>query len=138
MASFLIPSSASLTVPISATPVRASFKPMHLPTSPATRFAGDCQTRRRLTVVTRAGPSTTSYVIAFVFPLSLLLGTIFTSIKIADKLDREYLEELAINQAIREADEEDGDDDVDFPIKDEVQQPALQGTRTRNRPKREA
>lgn len=46
-------------------------------------------------VVTRAGPpSTGSYVFAFVFPMSLLIGTIFTSMRIAEKLDRQYLEEV--------------------------------------------
>lgn len=49
-----------------------------------------------------------------------------------------FIKQLAINQAIREADEEDDGDDVDIPLEDEAQQPALQGSRTRNRPKREA
>ncbi|KAG8643085.1 uncharacterized protein LOC110626638 isoform X2 [Manihot esculenta] len=138
MGNFLIPNSPALTLPISSTPIIASFKPMHLPTSPAISLVRDRRTMRGSTLVTRAGPSTTSYVFAFVFPLSLLIGTIFTSIRIADKLDRDYLEELAINQAIREADEEDDGDDVDIPLEDEAQQPALQGSRTRNRPKREA
>jgi hypothetical protein len=45
-------------------------------------------------VVTRAGLSANSYVLAFLLPLSLLAATIFTSIRIADKLDQDYLEEV--------------------------------------------
>ncbi|KDP40489.1 hypothetical protein JCGZ_24488 [Jatropha curcas] len=140
MAIFLAPNSATLTLPTASRSIRASFKPLLVPTSLAIRFAGDGQTKRGLSLVTRAGPSTTSYVFAFVFPMSLLIATVITSIKIADKLDRDYLEELAINQAIREADEEDDDDDdaIDIPTEEEVKQPALRDTRTRNRPKREA
>ena len=45
-------------------------------------------------MVTRAGPSTSSYVFAFVFPLSLLAVTIFTSLRVDDKLEREFREEV--------------------------------------------
>uniref|UniRef100_A0A2C9UY86 Uncharacterized protein n=1 Tax=Manihot esculenta TaxID=3983 RepID=A0A2C9UY86_MANES len=124
MGNFLIPNSPALTLPISSTPIIASFKPMHLPTSPAISLVRDRRTMRGSTLVTRAGPSTTSYVFAFVFPLSLLIGTIFTSIRIADKLDRDYLEELAINQAIREADEEDDGDDGTEMMSDGSSQPS--------------
>lgn len=84
--------------------------------------------------MTRAGPNTSSYLFAFAVPFSLLAVTIFTSIKIADKLDRDFLEEVAINQAIREAEEES--DDVEISVEEIVQEPVL--PRTRNRPKREA
>ncbi|KAG5227670.1 protein SIS [Salix suchowensis] len=143
--------------PLSTTPPRAFFKPLHLPTLPAIRISNDPWRRRRrgLIVVTRAGLSANSYVLAFLLPLSLLAATIFTSIKIADKLDQDYLEELEIIQAIKEADEEDDDsddgeeedDDVDHEEDDgntadisleEELQPVLQRARTRNRPKREA
>ncbi|KAH6813859.1 high chlorophyll fluorescence 153 [Perilla frutescens var. frutescens] len=50
--------------------------------------------RRGISVVTRAGPSTTTYIFAFVFPLTLLAVTFFTSIRIADKLDQKFLEEF--------------------------------------------
>lgn len=80
--------------------------------------------------MTRAGPSSTSYIFAFVFPLSLLAITIFTSIRIADKLDKKFYEEMAINEAIREDEEEDSNSGIS--VKEE---PAL--PRTRNRPKRE-
>ncbi|KAF9596885.1 hypothetical protein IFM89_013933 [Coptis chinensis] len=100
---------------------------------------------RGFVVVTRAGPpSNTSLIFAFVFPLTLLLATIFTSIRIADKLDEDYLEELAINQAIMEGEEEE-DGDSSTTLTDE--KPAVptwaQGKpknvpRIRNRPKREA
>ncbi|XP_065868522.1 uncharacterized protein [Euphorbia lathyris] len=142
MTSILFPSSSALTLPIQATPIIASFNPPQMPALPAIHFSGDSRTRRRLTVVTRAGPpSTSSYIFAFVFPMSLLIGTIFTSMRIAEKLDRDYLEELAINQTIMEAEEEDGDGDddkLDIFLEEKMQQPVLQATRTRNRPKREA
>lgn len=51
---------------------------------------------RGLTVVTRAGPSTTQYVFAFVLPLSLLALTVFASVKVSDKLDRDFLEEVCL------------------------------------------
>ncbi|KAG6791067.1 hypothetical protein POTOM_000177 [Populus tomentosa] len=91
MASIPIPFS-----PLSTTPQRAFFKPLHLPTSPAIRISDDPWRRKRrgLTVVTRAGLSANSYVLAFLLPLSLLAATIFTSIRIADKLDQDYLEEV--------------------------------------------
>lgn len=45
-------------------------------------------------MVTRAGPGTSSYVLAFVLPFSLVVITVLTSIRIADKLDRDFLEEV--------------------------------------------
>ncbi|XP_077218005.1 high chlorophyll fluorescence 153 [Tasmannia lanceolata] len=87
--------------------------------------------RKRGLVVTRAGPpTTTNLIFAFVFPLSLLAVTIFTSIRIADKLDQDFIEELALNEAIME--EEDSDLDVSISLEQETAPP-----RTRNRPKRE-
>ncbi|KAL2491701.1 Uncharacterized protein Adt_27329 [Abeliophyllum distichum] len=50
---------------------------------------------RRILVVTRAGPSSTIYIFAFVLPLSLLAVTVFTSMRIADKLDQKFLEEVS-------------------------------------------
>ncbi|KAB2064056.1 hypothetical protein ERO13_A10G239300v2 [Gossypium hirsutum] len=96
--------------------------------------------RRGLEVVTRAGANTSSYVFAAVFPLSLLAITIFTSIKIADKLDEDFLEDISINQAVKEAEDEgddgdDGGDDDAISLEEIVQEPVL--PRTRNRPKRE-
>ncbi|KAM4082279.1 hypothetical protein ACJW30_11G160100 [Castanea mollissima] len=162
MASFLISSSASLTL-AHTIPTRAFFRPPLVPNPPAIRFPGDL-TRRRprgLTVVTRAGPSTNSILFAIAIPLSLLTITFFASIKIADKLDRDYFEELAINQAIREAEEDEDEDEEEEDdgnkenedmnislekkpaLKEEDEdmnvslqkEPALQ--RTRNRPKRD-
>ncbi|XP_011091793.1 uncharacterized protein LOC105172147 [Sesamum indicum] len=86
--------------------------------------------RRGVSVVTRAGPSSTSYIFAFVFPLSLLAVTIFTSIRIADKLDDKFLEELAINQAILENEDKDEEEDP-------VPQKEAAPVRSRNRPKRQ-
>ncbi|KAI3968182.1 hypothetical protein MKX01_018485 [Papaver californicum] len=91
------------------------------------------QKKRGFAIVTRAAPTTANLVFAFVFPLTLLLVTIFTSIKIADKLDQDYVEELAINQAIMEGKDEKEDSLALL----EEEEPATV-TRTRNRPKREA
>ncbi|OVA19898.1 hypothetical protein BVC80_235g8 [Macleaya cordata] len=88
--------------------------------------------KRGLAVVTRAAPTTTNLIFAFVFPLSLILVTVFTSIRIADKLDQDYLEELAINQAIMEG----KDENEDSPTS--IEEKPAELPRTRNRPKREA
>ncbi|EYU42963.1 hypothetical protein MIMGU_mgv1a015945mg [Erythranthe guttata] len=85
---------------------------------------------RGVSVVTRAAPTATSYIFAFIFPLSLLAVTIFTSVRVVDKLDEKYLEELAVDQAILEAKENS----------DEVSEPSVKEAapaRSRNRPKRE-
>ncbi|KAL3732622.1 hypothetical protein ACJRO7_029291 [Eucalyptus globulus] len=115
-------------------PARAPLGPPHVRVSPPVVFPGAGGTPRRAgrgaRLVAPAGPSGSSYVFAFVFPLSLLVVTVFASIKIADKLDRDFLEELAINQAIKDADE---GDDAEVSLEDK---PVL--SRTRNRPKREA
>ncbi|KAL6989717.1 hypothetical protein U1Q18_015468 [Sarracenia purpurea var. burkii] len=130
MASFVICNSATPSIHLSPkSPLRLPVNSPFLPNSPSLRFS-----RRRtsgLSVVTRAGPGTSTYIFAFVLPLSLLAITVFTSIRIADKLDRDFLEEMAINQAIMEAEQEDGDVDMSSEEK-----PSL--PRTRNRPKREA
>ncbi|KAL3648210.1 hypothetical protein CASFOL_007634 [Castilleja foliolosa] len=86
--------------------------------------------QRGISVVTRAGPSATSYIFAFVLPLSLLGVTIFTSARIADKLDQKFFEELSVNQAILEA--EENSDEVAVSLEKEAAP-----TRSRNRPKRE-
>lgn len=101
MAGLLIfkPASFSRSLPTTtATATRASFKPPHKVFFPTVRFPCDpiCRkTRDRgLTVVTRAGPSTSSYVFAFFLPFSLIVITVLTSIRIADKLDQKFLEEV--------------------------------------------
>ncbi|KAJ9558286.1 hypothetical protein OSB04_012900 [Centaurea solstitialis] len=93
---------------------------------------GGCRRSRGSLVVTRGGPpGTSTYIFAFVFPLSLLAVTIFTAIRISDKLDKDFYQELAVNQSILEG--EDEDEDVATPTNEEPPRP-----RTRNRPKREA
>ncbi|PSS26489.1 Proteinase-activated receptor 1 like [Actinidia chinensis var. chinensis] len=110
-------------------PQRLLLNSVSLPNMTPVRF---CRRKTRgSSVVTRAGPGTNTYIFAFVLPLSLLAITVFTSIRIADKLDREFLEEVAVNQAIMEAEEEDGD--AGMPLEEKPSLP-----RTRNRPKREA
>ncbi|MCD7450150.1 hypothetical protein HAX54_003931 [Datura stramonium] len=87
---------------------------------------------RGLSMVTRAGGgiSSSSYIFALIFPLSLLAITIFTSARIADTLDQKFLEELAVNETIREGEEDDGS-----AVTLLEEKPAT--PRTRNRPKRE-
>ncbi|MCL7045827.1 hypothetical protein MKW94_009895 [Papaver nudicaule] len=89
------------------------------------------QKKRGFGIITRAAPTTANLIFAFVFPLTLLLVTIFTSIKIADKLDKDYVEELAINQAIME-----GKDEKEDSLTSVEEEPAT--VPRRNRPKREA
>uniref|UniRef100_A0A1D1XTT0 FACT complex subunit POB3 n=1 Tax=Anthurium amnicola TaxID=1678845 RepID=A0A1D1XTT0_9ARAE len=110
-------------------------------------------TRRWEGLVARAGPPSSSVLIlAFVFPLSLIIGTIFASIRIADQLDEKYLQELAMNKAIMEEKEaedesedelgEDEDDEAAASKDEQLVSTAIQVTsaapRSRNRPKREA
>jgi hypothetical protein len=72
--------------------------------------------------------------LAFAIPATLIAATVFTSIKIADKLDEDFLEDIALNQAIKAAEKgENGEGDIS--LDDVIQEPVLQ--RTRNRPKRE-
>lgn len=49
---------------------------------------------RGSTLATRAGPSTSSYVFAIALPLSLLAVTVFTALRIGDKLDQDFYEEV--------------------------------------------
>ncbi|CAN1163907.1 hypothetical protein LINPERPRIM_LOCUS32872, partial [Linum perenne] len=52
------------------------------------------KTGRGWSVVRRAGSSTSSYIFSFALLLNLLIFTIFTSIRISDKLDEDYLEKV--------------------------------------------
>lgn len=54
--------------------------------------------RNRGSLVVRRGgaPGASTYIFAFLFPLSLLAVTIFTSIQISDKLDRDYYQEVTL------------------------------------------
>jgi len=95
---------ARLFVSIPMQPTQISFpasssQPLLSP--PANNFTdggagGLCLTRRirDSSVVTRAGPSTSSYLLAFAIPATLIAATVFTSIKIADKLDEDFLEDV--------------------------------------------
>ncbi|KAL6288648.1 hypothetical protein ACE6H2_006158 [Prunus campanulata] len=96
MARLLISNTASLTLSPPAPSSRALLNPPHVPISPATQFSS--RQARGLTVVTRAGPTTNQYVFAFVLPLSLIAVTVFTSMRIADKLDEDFLEEESENE----------------------------------------
>ncbi|XP_010273322.1 PREDICTED: uncharacterized protein LOC104608894 [Nelumbo nucifera] len=135
MASLTLPTSNSVFTSLRLNkPTQASFRTLDVFPCREVRFSGYLgrrQNARRLEVVTRAGPSTSSLIFAFVFPLSLVAFTVFTSIRIADKLDRDFLEELALNQAMKDV--EDNDEALPASVEEE---PAL--PRTRNRPKRGA
>uniref|UniRef100_A0A7N0TKG1 AAA-type ATPase N-terminal domain-containing protein n=1 Tax=Kalanchoe fedtschenkoi TaxID=63787 RepID=A0A7N0TKG1_KALFE len=82
-------------------------------------------------------PSASTYLFAFLFPLSMLLATILTSIKIDQKLDQDFFEELAIKEAMKEVDDEE---ELDASADKEPATPLQksEAPRTRNRPKREA
>ncbi|XAR63502.1 hypothetical protein NMG60_11023457 [Bertholletia excelsa] len=125
----------SLRLTPESPPPLLSFSSRPTTKSSSLRFCRRNTNGRGSSVVTRAGPSTSTYVFAFVLPLSLLAITVFTSLRIADKLDKDFLEELAINQAIMEADQQDADADADNNTSIE-EKPAPR--RIRNRPKREA
>jgi len=61
------------------------------------------RTRRgELAVAKASPPNSTSLILAFVLPFSLLAGTIFTSAHVADRLDEKLLEDVMqiITQAI--------------------------------------
>ncbi|KAL2898405.1 Peptidylglycine alpha-hydroxylating monooxygenase [Bienertia sinuspersici] len=99
------------------------------------RLSGELERRqmRGLSVVTGAGPSNSQLIFAFAFPITLLAVTVFTAFRIGDRLDQKFLEEVAMNEAIREA-EEESDDATQVAIS-RKEEPAL--SRARNRPKRE-
>lgn len=59
-------------------------------------FSGGLKSRRGSSVVTKAVPGPNTYIFAFVFPLSLLVATIFTTLRISDKLDEDFLQEVCI------------------------------------------
>ncbi|XP_010938652.1 uncharacterized protein [Elaeis guineensis] len=112
-------------------PAAATFFPSR-PSSSRTRalaLAGNLRggrRRRERELVVRAGPPTTnSLILAFVLPFSLIAGTIFTSIRIADRLDEKYLEELAMNQAILEENEAAAEDDDEDEKEAEVAEKAI-------------
>ncbi|CAN7082121.1 unnamed protein product [Brassica oleracea var. botrytis] len=97
---------------------------------------GLCLNRRSrdCSYVARAGPSTSSYLLAFAIPATLIAATVFTSARIADKLDDDFLEDIALNQAIKAAEEGDNAEG-EISLDDVIKEPVLQ--RTRKRPKRE-
>ncbi|CAF2132538.1 hypothetical protein IGI04_013610 [Brassica rapa subsp. trilocularis] len=97
---------------------------------------GLCLNRRNRdrSYVARAGPSTSSYLLAFAIPATLIAATVFTSAKIADKLDDDFLEDIALNQAIKAA-EEGENAEGEISLDDVIKEPVLQ--RTRKRPKRD-
>ncbi|XP_020240573.1 uncharacterized protein LOC109819296 [Cajanus cajan] len=127
-----------VSTPISAF---ASFRLRAPPVnSPALCIHGGGRSRRGSAAGARAGPTMKSILFAVALPSSLLGVTILAALRMGDKLDRDWLEEMAKNEAALEIDEYDDDDDDDDGGGQEessaetyVRQPAL-----RNRPKREA
>nr|XP_027107054.1 uncharacterized protein LOC113727219 [Coffea arabica] len=129
ISNYLSSSSSSSTSCSSTHHLTQTYKPFSSP-STLPFIHGNKKSSRGLSVVTKGGgPSSTSYIFAFIFPISLVAVTIFTAMRITDELDQKFLEELAVNQEILEAGEEDGD-----RISSE-EKPAV--PRKRNRPKRE-
>ncbi|PKA66990.1 hypothetical protein AXF42_Ash004481 [Apostasia shenzhenica] len=100
-------------------------------------------------LMVRAGSLTaSSLALVFLLPLSLLVGTILVSIRVADRLDEKFLQELAENKAMmeeNEVEEEEGAEEYDLAnviaseetvlvkAEDGVAAPRV----SRNRPKRE-
>lgn len=86
-------------------PPKASLSFPHLPPAALALHLGgrgrlrqrqQLETRRGDCLLARAGPpSTATLVFAFVFPLSLIIGTIFASVRIADQLDEKFLQEVS-------------------------------------------
>ncbi|CAO1940891.1 unnamed protein product [Urochloa humidicola] len=124
--------------PYTDRPVRATARPV-----------GGIRRRRGLMVVRAGGPpSTNALILAFVLPLSLLVGTLVTAARVADDLDDRFLREMEINKAIleeneasdediaqEEYDEVEGEEQV--PV-EEIKEPVVVGaTRIRNRPRRQ-
>ncbi|CAH2077357.1 unnamed protein product, partial [Thlaspi arvense] len=137
---------ARLFVSIPMQPKQTAFSAFSQPLlpPPANNFldgvggaGGLCLTRRirDCSVVARAGPSTSSYLFAFAIPATLIAATVFTSIKIADKLDEDFLEDIAMNQALKAA-EEGENAEGEISMDDLIKEPVIQ--RTRKRPKRES
>lgn len=88
-----LPLSHSLSLPH---PLVPSLSPLTcLPHRQFDLITDDPRRRRRsLTMVTPAGLSSNSYMLAFLLHLPLFSATIFSSIRIADMLDQDYLEEV--------------------------------------------
>lgn len=93
MARFLISTRPFPFSSLPLAPPRAFFRPFTF--SPPVRFSAHPSPSRTLRVVkTRAGASTSSYIFAFSIPLSLILITVLTALKIGDNLDKKFLEEV--------------------------------------------
>ncbi|KAM0947865.1 hypothetical protein DsansV1_C07g0072151 [Dioscorea sansibarensis] len=111
------------------------------------------QAQRGNSILVRAGPpSSSTLILAFVLPLSLLIGTILVSIRIADDLDEKFVNELLMNEAMAQEEEyedEDGEDEEEDDEQEddesaderrvlELEEPAAAAVpRVRNRPKKE-
>ncbi|WJX36777.1 hypothetical protein P8452_24618 [Trifolium repens] len=125
--------------PISHTTNSFTFRSLRTPpshNSPPPLLLTACRRPRGATVLTRAGANASSYAFAIALPLSLLTITVFTALRIGQKLDQDFYEEMAKNEAIMEVDE-DEEDDNDVDVETYLQEePVL--PRGRNRPKREA
>lgn len=95
MASFtLTPNSVSSSLLRLHSSAPSQISPF-LPSYQQQQLGGSCRRSRGSLVVTRGGPpGTSTYIFAFVFPLSLLAVTIFTAIRISDKLDKDFYEEV--------------------------------------------
>ncbi|BAT93458.1 hypothetical protein LR48_Vigan05g013000 [Vigna angularis] len=135
----------SVSNPISQPSSFASFSAAPFFNTPPLRIHAGSRKRRSTAVVARAGPNTKSILFAIALPSSLLAVTIFSALRMGDKLDQDWREEMAKMEAAKELDEYDDSDDgsQDDSMETYVQEePALKEEptlpHTRNRPKREA
>ncbi|KAJ0978014.1 hypothetical protein J5N97_013488 [Dioscorea zingiberensis] len=147
-------SSSTLLIPPSSAPKASKLHPYSIPSRPEIAFPSGRSLlqwlRRPLlpsdAVVVRAGPPSSSTLLGvFLLPLSLLIGTILVSIRIADNLDEKYLKELAMNEAMAqeneaESEDEEGEEDEDESADEgkvlEVEEMVAPAPRIRNRPKK--
>jgi hypothetical protein len=73
-----------------------SFRTLPSRNSPPPLVLNACRRPRGATVLTRAGANASSYAFAIALPLSLLAVTVFTALRIGQKLDQDFYEEVKI------------------------------------------
>ena len=97
ISNYLSSSSSSSTSCSSTHHLTQTYKPFSSP-STLPFIHGNKKSSRGLSVVTKGGgPSSTSYIFAFIFPISLVAVTIFTAMRITDELDQKFLEEVKLH-----------------------------------------
>ncbi|KAL0923109.1 hypothetical protein M5K25_007154 [Dendrobium thyrsiflorum] len=142
----LLPRRPAGTFCLSTSTFLSSFQTLRAPSEITRHLHRRHPLPGELAVVRAGPPSASTLILVFVLPLSLLIGTILVSIRIGNKLDEKFLEELAANQAMVEENEdagaEEGQEGLEaregeedrVMVKEEIGAAAV---RVRNRPKRE-